>query len=665
MSDLFRQISRKLIYLIVVVLAFLFYGNTIPNEYALDDSIVITENQFTRQGLEGIDDIFTNGTFTGFFGDEKTLVAGGRYRPLSLVTFAVEYEIFGENPHISHLINILLYALTCILIFTILRKLLWHYESRPWFLSISFLTALFFLVHPVHSEVVANIKGRDEILALLFGLLSLNEALRYLDTSDKKYLLLAGVYLFLGLLSKENAITYVAVIPLTLYFFRESANRSGMRRIYQILYPLLSAALLFILLRLAVIGGFNFTTPDELMNNPFLNASAGEKYATIFQTLGLYLKLLIFPHPLTYDYYPWHIPLIDWNDLRAIIPLLIYSALLVYALVNIRRKSFSSYSILYYLLTLSVVSNLVFPIGTLMNERFLYMPSLGFCLLVAYMFSKYVYKSFNRSAVRLGVMIFLLVAITGLSAFKTIQRNKVWEDNFSLFTHDVKISSGSAKARMSAGGAYMERAVEIKDEKKKSEYFSKALKHLKRSLEIYPGYTQALLLTGNTFYHYQQDIDSVLKYYSKILRKNPNNQDVIENLKSMVNNEELGIKKKIRICRTMLNYSPEKYYFNYRLGKIYAKELKKPDKGIPYLRKALDSKPESLSVLKDLGVALGYNKEYRESIAVFEKALKIAPDDPQLYINQGINYRQLGEIEKASRLFNKARTLQSSGNHDQ
>ncbi|MFA5783185.1 MAG: hypothetical protein WC868_13035, partial [Bacteroidales bacterium] len=88
----------------------LLYANSLFNQYALDDRLMITENQFTKKGFNGIGDILSTDSFVGFFGKQKNLVAGGRYRPLSHITFAIEYALFGFNPFIGHLINILLYA---------------------------------------------------------------------------------------------------------------------------------------------------------------------------------------------------------------------------------------------------------------------------------------------------------------------------------------------------------------------------------------------------------------------------------------------------------------------------------------------------------------------------------------------------------------------------
>ena len=115
-------IQNKNAVLLTGILGFLLYANTLSHGFVLDDKIVITENQFTKQGFSGIKDIFTHDSMTGFFGRDKNLVAGGRYRPLSMAIHAVEWEIFGDWPLVYHLINVLCYALTGILLFFVLLQ---------------------------------------------------------------------------------------------------------------------------------------------------------------------------------------------------------------------------------------------------------------------------------------------------------------------------------------------------------------------------------------------------------------------------------------------------------------------------------------------------------------------------------------------------------------
>src|ERR1017187_8512399 len=111
------------VYWLLLAIAMVVYGNSIFNNYALDDAMVITENAFTQKGISGIKDILTADTFFGFFKENTNNVAGGRYRPLSLVTFALEYQFFGLSPHFSHFINILLFGLCGIGIFIFIKKI--------------------------------------------------------------------------------------------------------------------------------------------------------------------------------------------------------------------------------------------------------------------------------------------------------------------------------------------------------------------------------------------------------------------------------------------------------------------------------------------------------------------------------------------------------------
>ena len=374
------------------ILGFLLYANTFTHDYTQDDAIVIYENQFTTQGLAGIPGLLTNDTFFGFFKQEgkAKLVSGGRYRPLTPILFAIEYQFFGKQPWIGHVVNALFYGLTCMLVFITMRLFLRHAGFSESAFMIALLCAGIFALHPIHTEVVANIKGRDEICSLLLALASLYYGMQFFLKKNLKYALMSGGALFLGLLSKENAITFLAIIPLTIFFLKNSSIKSALKATV----PAVTAAVIFLVIRMAVLGVDFGGTPIELLNNPFLKIenqqyvpfTFAEKSATITYTLGKYLQLLVFPHPLTHDYYPRHIDIMSWGNWKVILSLLLHLALLVFAIRGLKMKKLWSYGILFYFITMSIVSNIVFPIGTNMSERFLFMPSLGFCLIAAYGF---------------------------------------------------------------------------------------------------------------------------------------------------------------------------------------------------------------------------------------------------------------------------------------
>ena len=161
--------------LIVFSFGFLLYVNTFQNQYAVDDTIIITSNRFAQAGFEGISDILTTDAFEGHFGERgKTLVAGGRYRPLSIVSFAIEIGLWGKNhPQRSHLINAILYGLLGIVSLLFLRLILPSNRKKPWYVALPFWITMLYLAHPIHTEAIANIKGRDELMGMLFSMLAL------------------------------------------------------------------------------------------------------------------------------------------------------------------------------------------------------------------------------------------------------------------------------------------------------------------------------------------------------------------------------------------------------------------------------------------------------------------------------------------------------------
>ena len=253
-----KQARFSIFELILMGLAAVLYVNTLSNDYALDDKIVISNNQFTQQGFGGIWDHLTNESFVGFFGTQKELVAGARYRPLSLVTFSIENALFGNSPGFSHFVNLLLYALTVLVLYRWLRSLT---DENKTMLGLALITVALFAAHPLHTEVIANIKGRDDLLAFLFAILAGSWALR----ADAKSALWSGVFFFLALMSKESAIAFVLILPLFTYTFQKEGEPFPWRSFL----PIIGATVAFLALRFSVVGFTKTDVADQFFNNPF------------------------------------------------------------------------------------------------------------------------------------------------------------------------------------------------------------------------------------------------------------------------------------------------------------------------------------------------------------------------------------------------------------
>jgi len=583
--------NNKFPALILFALSIALYIQSVKFDYVLDDKIVLNENGLVKKGFSGIWDILTTESMTGYFGEEKQLVAGGRYRPLSLVTFAIEHQLFGgthhkiddywikemrkipdlanymdniaadfsiktvlfpnktsffnaiksvipdatvekhktlilsesaiAHPRWGHIGNVLLFAFTVLLLFRVL-SIIFPIKNKEWYLTLPFIASLLFALHPIHLEVVANIKGRDEIMALLGSLGAMYFTLKYIAKDNIINLVLSGVIFFLGLMSKENTITYLAMIPLTVYFF---TNASFLKNAKSAI-PLLIATILFLVIRGSTIdsslladiaGGGNDNS--DLMNNPFYGMSGGEKFATIFYTLGMYVKLLFFPHPLTHDYYPYQIPIMNWGNMSSIFSLLLYLGMGGYAIYGLVKKSIPAYGILLFLIPLSIVSNIVFPIGTFMNDRFIYFSSIGFCVLMAYWIS----RKLPAPVLNLSV---LAIFVLGF-AIKSITHLPTWENGYTLNRNAIQYSPNSARANLFMGTALFDNFYRTEtDYNKKQELLKDITAYIDKSLAIYPTYGSALTMLGGVAaenYNVDNDLPKLLAAFERVIKiKNRN-----------------------------------------------------------------------------------------------------------------------------------------------
>jgi hypothetical protein len=534
--------------LIIFLVTLGLYFRTVGFDYTLDDKIVICDNVFTSQGVAGISKIFTNESFTGYFQKQQDLVAGSRYRPLSIVTFAMEYQFFQRpkedgygnpvndangkqlmsgNPAISHIINVLLYAFCGLLLFRVLSLLFPAKQGDRWYLSIPFAATVLFIVHPLHTEVVANIKGRDEIMALLFSLAALYYALRYVRRKKIYYLLMGTVCFFLATLSKENALTFVAIIPLTLYFFTNSKKSS----IIGISLPFLFVAFIYMFIRVNVIG---FIVKDavitDLMNNPFFGMDSGHKLATIIYTLGLYIKLLFIPHPLTHDYYPFAIPVMSFSNWQTLASIALWILLGFMAFRGLKKKDPLSYSVLFFILTLSMASNLLLPVGTFMNERFVFMSSVGFCMGMAYLLLEKLPALFTKQqhAIGLAGMIILVSAVIYFSV-TTFIRIPAWKNNYTLDEADIVTSANSSRANCFMSLGLFKKSQQIASFDPKMKLLNRADAYLKRSLEIYPANSssfQMMSVVAAEEFKYDSDDGKLLNSFAVILPKIQNPEEI-------------------------------------------------------------------------------------------------------------------------------------------
>ena len=614
---------------LLALLGTLLYLQTTTFKFTQDDAIVITENMFTSAGIKGIAGLFKYDTFYGYFKDQaKTkLVSGGRYRPLTPAMFAFEYDLAGPNPWLSHFISAICYGLLCWILFGFLRELLTPRLSSSTAVQVALFASLVFALHPIHTEAVANIKGRDEIVAAMGALGAMWLMLRSVQSANPFQLrLAAGVVMLFGLLAKENIITVLAIAPLTLWWYHKNTPVKWISN----LWPIIAACILFIVIRGAATGWGPSEAPKELMNNPFLKVengvyipfSAGEKTATIVYTMGKYIQLLVFPYPLTHDYYPRHIEIQHWGKPMVVLYFLFWLGLLFLVIKGWKKRTWWAYGILFYVSAMSITSNIVFPIGTNMSERFAFFPSVGFALIAGYIISLAINAGYRRAILLASLLLFV-----GYSGW-TMARSRVWKDNTTLFTSDIKTSGRSAKLLNAVGGDLITRAEDEKDEKVKMQMLTDAQGYLKRAIEIHPNYKLSYLLLGNSYFH-MKDLDQAVVYFRHVLKMDPEYQDGKRNLGIALRDQ----------------------------GKIQGEKNNNLVGAITLLQEAVQYLPDDFETYQLLGVAYGQQGDFQKAIGYFKKEIELAPKNATAQYNLGIAYRHAGDITASEACFDAAKAL--------
>jgi protein O-mannosyl-transferase len=609
------SITTKLCF-ILGFLSFLLYANTLQNGYVMDDGLVITKNKLVGQGIKAIPELLTTSHLKGHGNiAENTYRPLDTYRPLSLVMFAIEKELFGYDPTAGHLFNILAYIGCVIMLFLFFDKL---FERKK--TAAAFIAALLFAIHPIHTEVVANIKSRDELLCFFFAFWSLNVFTGYMDTGKAIKLLGGASLLFLSFISKETAVTFIAVIPLIFFFYR---NEHKKRSIY-ITVSTVAVAVIFIAIRASVLKGFYLSGGNsaiDFLDNQLADVPAtASRIATEILALGYYIKLLFVPWPLLCNHSYNTIPFVGFNNAWALLSLILYTFLAIlgiYRLVKVKKDPWA-FGILFFLATLSLFSNIPFLVGEIFAERFAFFASAGFCLLIALAMERWLANGKNAAGENKGVftlfnrkVLFLLVPVLLLFGSMTIARNKDWQSNYTLFTTDAKNAPGNSRLLSYAGNELITR---LKDKsltrEEKSQIAEDAITDMQNSLAVYPGNAEAHAGLMKLFLM-EKMLDSALAHEQLAVALAPGNIDILNNAAA--------------------------FFFHtqqYRQALLLYQKNQQTDAG-------------DVGDYGNIGLCYYYLHEYDSSIANLKKALEVIPENKEPYAQLALVYNAMGKMDSA------------------
>ncbi len=605
-----------LLALLLGVIAIGIYANTLKNGYVLDDSSAISENKIVMKGTSAITEILSTPYRRGY-----VITSNDLYRPLSLVVLAIEYQFFGADPKMNHLANILIYAGCVMMLFFFVDD---FFERKK--TAVAFIAALIFALHPIHTEVVANIKSSDELLCFFFAFLCLNVFLKYLDKGKLIYLLLGCFCFFLSLLSKETVFTFLAVIPLIFFFYR---NENRQRGIYITIGSVITAGI-FLWIRFSVLSAYdaNHITSVLVIDNALAatNLSLESRMATAILILGKYMTLLFVPYPLICDYSYNTIPYAHFGNLWTIISLLVYISLGVYGIRGVlkNRKDPYAFAILFFLITISMFTNIPFLIGATMGERFMFFGSVGFCLAIALLIEKMVKTTSGsievlKSPKVLGVIIPLSLVYASI----TFGRNKDWADNYTLYKTDLAKAPNSARLNYFYG-LELETTIAMneKDPKQQNEVRKEGLTYLKKAIAIAPDFSDAQAGVGNTYIFFAQ-YDSAEVHEKRALELYPLSDKNTSNL-AFIYYREKKFPQSIEFSKKAIELNPDYINPYTNLGRCYL-SIGKSDSAVYFLHKAISVDPSNVypySLLANYYQSIGQADSMEKYTAIFKKYSK-------------------------------------------
>jgi protein O-mannosyl-transferase len=600
----------------IAVFGIVLYLNTLGHGYVLDDFSVIKENFITMRGFEGIPELWSNHSRFGYWNSPGEL-----YRPIPMTMFAIEWQLAPDQPWLGHLVNILLYGLSGAVLFLTLARWMKNYN-----VLLPLLTTLFFVAHPVHVEVVANIKSRDEMVMFLLCLVSLNLLWKHLESGKMSALLLALLAYTGALFSKENAVTFVAIVPLAMYFF----SKSKLPKIAATAAMFIGPAIFFIIVRKLVIGDLVNPGDVSVLDNFLVGAKdTGTFVASAFLMLGKYLWTLIFPYELSSDFGYNQIPLTGWGDWRVLASVAAWLGMGVFALIRLKKKDLWAFAILFFLINFSIFTNLIVTIGTSYGDRLLYSASPGFALALALGLMK-IFNENEKATVAVPGGLFqnkALWAVAGgilaFYSFKTIDRNADWKDSYTLYEADIQTSPNAAKLNFHSGLEVVQKGLKETDPATQKALYDLAQQRFEKAISIYPEYHDAYSQLGLIYYR-AKNYEKAMENYNLALKYKPNFPLVYSNM---------GI---IFFEQGNLEQAKEVY------------------------EKAVQYDPRMKDALRNLGAVNAMQKNFQEAIKWFSQAEKYWPEDATINFYLGSAYRDAGQEEKGRPYLEKAYRLDPS-----
>lgn len=603
--------KRKLLFYsaVIIVACVSLYAGSLKYPFVnWDDYNLITLNPYiTELTWSNVKDIFTPGVV-------------GAYQPLRTLTYAIDYEFWGLDSTGYHATNLLFYILTCVSVFAFIHMFLKDPE-------IALLGGLLFAAHPLHVEAVTWLSARKETLS---GLLFVVSFVLYARSTRgaARYYWGSLLCFFLALLSKPTVVILPGLLILyDLCFVIGMSFRKLLGRLkWYVPFVLLSGALTYVTLVLSARGG---------VLKEFHGGTFSSQLLTSVTVFIKNIRLLAVPVDLSPRYIDYfYVSLRETDALLAVVSF----ALLIFIEWDMwKRSRIVFFCLLWYPITFLPVSNLV-PISTLMADRYLFLPSIGFILLVAYVVRAVVRA---RPGLPLGrilrpAVLIACVALLAFFSFQTVKRNHVWRDSISLWSSAVAQDSTNVLAYFALGNVYME-----------DEQPDRAIPNYRRAIYLSPGFATAHSCLANA-YLAKGEIERAMFHYREALQRGSREDMAIYGNLGMAYEVKGMFDQAIEQYERALEVDSTSVMARLGLAESYSQKTQF-DRAIEVYEELIESNEDILRarVYFNLGVVQHRDGRYEEAVASYLQALEVDSTSAAAYYGMGNAHYKMGEFDAA------------------
>ncbi len=505
------------------------YAGSLGNGFCYDENIVILGNDHVQKDGQ-LTNILT-GTYWGTAAEEQNIASWG-YRPLTILSYYATRKLGGNDPFWFHLFNVLAHVGCTLLLFLLLVRL-----EFPHLLA--FLSSALFVLHSIHTEAAAQIVGRAELIAAFFVLLALVIHCETFKGSGKRKLLpaaAAACACFIGILAKEGAASFIFMaFCVDLYAMGHDKGlkqtlKTMLKRRWMIYLLYLVPVIVFILVRWSLLGRPFPTFDVHFVDNPLAALPVWVRPLGAAVVFGKVLLLMLLPVSLSADYGYNQIP-VDafYATFDFYFGLLAFVAVTA-AVFRWRRKAPEAFfGWLVFILVYFPVSNVPFLIHTILGERVLYLPSIGFCVFLAALLH-HGWLS-GKSPVKLAAVSAIAMLFL-FHAGRTHVRNKDWKDDLTLFAATAKVSDNSVRVLNNSGNVKL-----IRGDMEGAE------KSYRKALAIFPEYDDAAVNLAGVMIR-KRRADAAIALLNEVLDRRPDHSMALDSYRIALELKKKGAKPK-------------------------------------------------------------------------------------------------------------------------